>query len=56
MGKRETKGGGGGRGGLNEKILTSRGECWGDGIVREFEIDMYTLLHLKWISNKVLLV
>jgi len=25
-------------------------------IVREFEIDMYTLLYLKWITNKVLLV
>ena len=23
-------------------------------IVREFEIDMYTLLYLKWITNKVL--
>ena len=53
--KRETKRRGGGRGGLNEKILTSSGEWWGDGIVREFKIDMYTLLHLKWISNKVLL-
>ena len=27
----------------------------GKGIVREFEIDMYTLLYLKWITNKVLL-
>ena len=25
------------------------------GIVRESEIDMYTLLYLKWITNKVLL-
>ena len=24
-----------------------------EGIVREFEIDMYTLLYLKWITNKV---
>ena len=24
-------------------------------IVREFGMDMYTLLHLKWITNKVLL-
>ena len=27
----------------------------GEGIVREFWIDMYTLLYLKWITNKVLL-
>ena len=25
------------------------------GVVRESEIDMYTLLYLKWITNKVLL-
>ena len=27
----------------------------GGGIVREFGIDMYTLLYLKWITNKDLL-
>ena len=27
----------------------------GEGIVREFGMDMYTLLYLKWITNKVLL-
>jgi len=27
----------------------------GGGIVREFGINTYTLLNLKWISNKVLL-
>ena len=27
----------------------------GEGIVREFGIDMYTLLYLKWITNKDLL-
>ena len=27
----------------------------GQGIVREFEIDMYTPLYLKWITNKDLL-
>ena len=26
-----------------------------DGIVREFGMDRYTLLYLKWITNKVLL-
>ena len=27
----------------------------GGGIVREFGIDLYTLLYLKWITNKDLL-
>ena len=27
----------------------------GEGIVREFGMDMYTLLYLKWIANKDLL-
>ena len=31
------------------------GEGWGEGIVREFGINMYTLLYLKWITNKDLL-
>ena len=31
------------------------GEAWGEGIVREFGINMYTLLYLKWITNKDLL-
>ena len=37
--------------------MVTRGESWwGAGrIVREFEIDMYTLLYLKWIANKNLL-
>ena len=29
--------------------------CWGEGIVREFGMDMCTLLYLKWITNKDLL-
>ena len=29
--------------------------CQGERIVREFGIDMYTLLHSKWITNKDLL-
>ena len=28
------------------------GERIGEGIVREFGMDMYTLLYLKWITNK----
>ena len=35
--------------------MVTRGEGWEDGIVREFEIDMYTLLYLKPITNKDLL-
>ena len=30
-------------------------ERMGEGIVREFGIDMYTLLYLKWVANKDLL-
>ena len=30
-------------------------EEWGEEIVREFGISMYTLLYLKWITSKVLL-
>ena len=29
--------------------------CWGEGMVREFGMVMYTLLSLKWITNKDLL-
>ena len=40
---------------------TSRMNLWlpggrmGEGIVREFGMDMYTLLYLKWKTNKDLL-
>ena len=27
----------------------------GEGIVRDFGMDMYMLLYLKWVTNKVLL-
>ena len=30
-------------------------EGWGDGIVRQFQMDIYTLQYLKWIVNKDLL-
>ena len=30
-------------------------EGWMEGIVKEFGMDMYTLLYLKWITNKDLL-
>ena len=35
--------------------LTVIGESCGEGIVREFGMDMYTVLYLKWITNKDLL-
>jgi len=35
--------------------MVTRGEVAGEGIDREFGIDMYTLLCLKWIANKDLL-
>ena len=31
------------------------GKDGGEGIVREFGVNMYTLLYLKWITNKALL-
>ena len=31
------------------------GEGWGEGIVRKFGVDMYTLLYLKWITYEDLL-
>ena len=35
--------------------LIPGGEGWREGIVRQFGIDMYTLLYLKRITNKGLL-
>ena len=32
--------------------MVARREGWGEGIDREFEMDMYTLLYFKWITNK----
>ena len=32
---------------LGEGTYGCRGEEWGDGVVREFGMDMYTLLYLK---------
>ena len=36
-------------------LMVTRGEGWEEGIVREFRMDRYTLLYLKWITNKDLL-
>ena len=35
--------------------MVTRENMGGEGAVREFGIDMYTLLYLKWITNKDLL-
>ena len=41
---------------LEDQLIVTRGEgWWWGGIVREFGMDMYTLLYLKWITNKDLL-
>ena len=37
---------------LRNKLMTAMGGRWGEGIVREFEINMYALLYLKRITNK----
>ena len=34
---------------------TWKGKGWKEGIVRQFEMDMYTLLYLKWVTNRDLL-
>ena len=37
---------------LEKQLNSCCGEAWGKGMVREFGMDMYTLLYLKWITNK----
>ena len=37
-------------------LPSKTGVCKGEGIVREFETDRYTLLYLKWITNRDLLI
>lgn len=36
---------------LQNRLMVTGGE----GVVREFEMDMYALLYFKWIANKDLL-
>ena len=40
---------------LRQRTYGCLEEEWGEEIVREFGINMYTLLYLKWITSKVLL-
>ena len=35
--------------------MAARREGWGEGIIRQFGMDMYTVVYLKWITNKVVL-
>ena len=37
---------------LRELCFQEREEGCGERIAREFQMDMYTLLYLKWITNK----
>ena len=34
------------------ELMVPGGEGCGEGIVRKFGMDMYTLLYFKWIANK----
>ena len=35
--------------------MAARREGWGEGIIRQLGMDMYTLVYLKWTTNKVVL-
>ena len=37
---------------LENELMVVGGAGWGEGIEREFGIEMYTLLYIKWITNK----
>ena len=37
---------------LREQTYGCQGQGWGEGIVRELRMDLYTMLYLKWITNK----
>ena len=39
-----------------DELMVVRGEESGKGIVKEFGIDTYSLLYLKWITNKDLCI
>ena len=40
---------------LKRMNLWFLGEVWGEGTVREFGMDMYTLLYLKWVTSRDLM-
>ena len=37
---------------LSERLIVAVAEGLGEGTARESGMDMYTLLYLKWITNK----
>ena len=41
---------------LENQFMVIRREGWREGMVREFGMDMYTLLYLKWSANKDLYI
>ena len=40
---------------IQNELMVAKEEGWGGETVREFGMDMYTLLYLKWIINKDLM-
>ena len=40
---------------LEKELMVASREGQGEGIVWEFGMGLYTLLYLKWITNKLLL-
>ena len=40
---------------LREQAYSCQREVWEEGIVRDFGMDIYTLIYLKWITSKELL-
>ena len=40
---------------FQERANGFQGKVYGEGVVREFGMSIYTLLYLKWITNKDLL-
>ena len=39
---------------LENELMVASGERWGEVIIREFGIDVYTLLYLKWMTKDLL--
>ena len=40
---------------IKNELMVAKEEGWAGETVREFGMDMYTLLYLKWIINKDLM-
>ena len=40
---------------IQNELMVAKEEGWGGETVREFGMDMYTLLYVKWIINKDLM-